>query len=96
MGAKISCYTCEHYRPTGNPEVGLCMILDDSVYSVSPSSNECLYNFNLLPKILTKAQATARDKKAETRRASPIAHVEALAKEVSSWPEEKRKRCYGQ
>ena len=99
MGTKIPCYTCEHYRPTGNPDTGLCNLMEDLAgdsFYVSRSSNECLYNFSTLPRILTKSQATARDKEAETKRRSFWEHAQKLAKEVASWPEEKRKRSYGQ
>ena len=99
MGAKISCYTCEHYRPTGNTNVGLCTLLDDlagPTYEVDSSSKECLYNFNTLPRELTTKQATSRDEVAETKRRAFWEHAEALAKKVASWPESKRRRCYGQ
>ena len=83
MGSKISCYTCEHYRPTGNPGTGLCTILDElagPTYAVSSSSKECLYSFNTLPRVLTKSETKLRDETARKRKVSLISHAEAPAK----------------
>jgi|SRR3989344_2178031 len=95
MGAKISCYTCQHYRPTGNSETGLCTILDDlagPTYQVDSSSKECLYNFTTLPKVLTKSETKLRDETAKTKRREFWEHAQRCAEEVASWPEWKRRK----
>ena len=96
MGAKISCYTCEHYRPTGDPKVGLCTLLDDLAYYVGSSSKNCLYNFTELPRVLTKTETKSRDEAAKTKRREFWEHAKKLKDEIDSWPEEKRRINYGQ
>ena len=88
MGAKISCYTCEHYRPTRNLETGLCTLLDDlagPTYAVDSSSKECLYNFTTLPRVLTNSETKLRDEEAETkRRVDLYEHCISLTKRTTS------------
>jgi len=99
MGSKISCYTCEHYRPTGDPKIRLCNLLEDLAgdsFYVNRSSNECLYNFNTPPKVLTKSETKLRDEEAETKRRAFWEHAKKVKDEVDSWSEEERRRNYGQ
>ena len=94
MGANFACYTCEHYRPSGNPNVGSCTMLDDASgpsYAVESSSQECLFNLTKLPRKLTLDEAKSRDELAQRKRTEFWRDCEKVAKEVDSWPDWKKR-----